>query len=144
MNIDEIKEMYNSNKDNFIFTLNEIKYLKSYESEYGAKLIKDNSIDGAKLIKCYENQINNFKKDIGAKKIVQKEFSSILYKFIFQVTGNETEFEELIITHDLKKRGYFYVIPQKKIGDGENCIYSIKNGFNFDFMKREDDSVMML
>lgn len=141
MDVAEIKEVYKSNKNNFIFTLNEIEYLKNYNYEYGANLIKNNSVDGAKLIECYEKQIKDFKNDIGAKKILQKEFSSILHKFIFQVSGNEPEFNDLIETQELKKIGYFNVIPNEKIGNGEKCIYSMKNGFNFDFMKNENDSV---
>lgn len=143
MDVDEIKDFYKKNEDNFIFTLNEIEYLKNYKSEYGVNLIKNNSVEGVKLIECYEKLIKEFKKDFGTKKILQKEFSSILYKFIFQVTGNELEFENLIISQELKKVGssYFHIIPPNKIGDGENCIYSLKTGFNFDHLKKENDSV---
>ncbi|MDO5836356.1 MAG: CRISPR-associated helicase Cas3' [Methanobacterium sp.] len=143
MDVDEIKDFYKKNEDNFIFTLNEIKYLKNYKSEYGVNLIKNNSVDGVKLIECYEKLIKEFRKDIGTKKILQKEFSSILYKFIFQITGNELEFENLIISQELEKVGssYFHIIPPNKIGDGENCIYSLKTGFNFDYLKKENDSV---
>ena len=142
--LDELSKIYENDENNFIFTLNEIKYLKDYQSKYGVNLIKNNSINGSKLIECYIKCIKKLEKDIGAKIILQKEFSSILYKFIFQVTGNEPEFEELIITQELKKRGYFYVIPEDKIGNCEEHIYSMKNGFNFDFMKKENDSVKIL
>lgn len=141
MNIDEIKEFYRTNEDNFIFTLNEIEYLKNYESQFGVNLIRNNCVNGTKLIACYKKLINELKKDFGTKKILQKEFSSILYKFIFQVTGNEPEFEELISTQELEKIGYFYVISESKIGNTENNIYSMINGFNFDFIKKKDDSV---
>jgi CRISPR-associated endonuclease/helicase Cas3 len=142
INLCKLRKIYKNNKDKFIFTLKEIKYLKKYESEYGVKLIKNNSVDGAKLIECYNKCVEKLKKDIGAKIILQKEFSSILYKFIFQVTGND--FDDLIETQELDKVGYFYVIPERKIGNGEKCIYSMKNGFNFDFMKNENDSVKIL
>lgn len=142
MGLDELSKIYENDENNFIFTLNEIKYLKNYELEYGAKLIKNNSVDGSKLIECYDKCIKKHKKDIGAKIIIQKEFSSILYKFIFQVTGND--FDDLIETQELNKVGYFYVIPEEKIGNGGKYIYSMKNGFNHDFMKKENDSVKIL
>ncbi|MEN4019018.1 MAG: hypothetical protein PQ968_11360 [Methanobacterium sp.] len=144
MSLDELSKIYENDENNFIFTLNEIKYLKNYESEYKVNLIKNNSVDGAKLIECYSKCIKKLKKDIGAKIILQKEFSSILYKFIFQVTGNELEFEELKITQGLDCRGFFCIIPEDKIGNGEEYIYSIKKGFNFDFMIKENDLVGIL
>ena len=138
MSLDELDKVYEEHYDEFIFTLNELKYLKN---EYGIHIIKNNSIDGTELIKCYKKSIENVRKDFSSKKILQKEFSSILYKFIFQVSGNELD--DFIITQDLEKVGYFYIIPKEKIGDGESCIYSMNNGFNFNFMKNENDSVKM-
>ncbi|WP_424354517.1 CRISPR-associated helicase Cas3' [Methanobacterium sp. MBAC-LM] len=142
MSTDELSKIYENDENNFVFTLNEIKYLKRYEDKYKVQLIKNNSVNGAKLIECYDKCIKKLKKDIGAKIIIQKEFSSVLYKFIFQVTNND--FEDLTETQEFKKVGYFYVIPEQKIGDGEKCIYSMKNGFNSDFMKKENDSVEIL
>lgn len=142
MGINKLNKVYETDKDNFIFTLNEIKYLKAYESKYKVNLIKNNSVDGSKLIECYSKYIKKLKEDIGTKIIIQKEFSSILYKFIFQVTSND--FEDLIETQELEKVGYFHIIPEEKIGNGEKCIYSIINGFNFDFMKKENNSVEIL
>ena len=141
INMEKLSKIYENNKDKFIFTFKEIKYLKKYEFRYGVNLIRNNSVDGSKLINCYIKCIEKLKKNIEAKKILQKEFSSILYKFIFQVTGNKREFEELKITQDLECRGFFCIIPEDKIGNGEKYIYSIEKGFNFDFIKNENDSV---
>lgn len=139
INMEKLRKIYEDkdNKDKFIFTFKEIKYLKKYESKYGVNLITNNSVDGSKLINCYIKCIEKLKKNIEAKKILQKEFSSILYKFIFQVTGNELEFEELKIDQELECRGFFCIIPENKIGNGEKYIYSIENGFNFDFIKKK-------
>jgi CRISPR-associated endonuclease/helicase Cas3 len=134
---EELNEIYENNGKRFIFTSNELNYLKKYESECGVRIIKGNILDGSDLIECFSKQIEKFKKDFGSKKIIQKEFSSILHKFIFQVSGNDLE--NLIKTQDLDKRGYFHVIPEKKIGEGEDKIYSIKTGFNFDFMKKYEE-----
>ncbi|GAA5818243.1 MAG: TypeI-B CRISPR-associated helicase/endonuclease Cas3 [Methanobrevibacter sp. CfCl-M3] len=139
MNIDEIERIYE--KNNFIFTTKEIKYLKSREQKSGIKLIKNNSIDGAELIKHYENSIKCISKDISAKKILTNEFSSILYNFIFQVSGNKSDFEELIEYNDLKKIGYFYVIPENNIGTEEQ-LYSMKKGFNFNSLKEDDNNII--
>ena len=87
MSINELSKIYENDKDNFIFTLNEIKYLKAYESKYKVNLIKNNSVDESKLIEYYSKCKKKLKEDIGTKIIIQKEFSSILYKFIFQVTS---------------------------------------------------------
>lgn len=140
--IDKIEEVYESNKNNFIFTLNELKYLKDHESRYNAKLIKNNIVDGTKLMECYSKYIEKLKQDIGAKKIIQKEFSSILYKFIFQVMINNPK--DFVESQGLDKKGFFFVIPKDKIGNGEKCIYSIEKGFNFNFIKNEKDMVEII
>lgn len=137
MTSEEFFELYKNNKEQFVFTSNEINYLKNYERKYNVHIIQNNSINGSELIKCYGNYIKKFEKDFGAKKIVQKEFSSILYKFIFQVTGDKHE--DLVETQGFDKVGYFYVIPEKMIGEGKDKVYSLKNGFNFDFMEENDD-----
>ncbi len=139
MNSGELEKSYEKHGDEFIFTLNELKYLKD---RYGIRIIKNNIVDGTELINYYKNSIEEVQKDFGAKKLLQKEFSSILYKFIFQVSVNDLD--DLIATQDLDKVGYFHIIPEGKIGDGEECIYSMKNGFNFDFMKNEDDLAKIL
>ena len=139
MEPEELDEIYKNNEKKFVFTSNELNYLKRYESRYGVRIIKNNAIDGSELIKCYFEEIEKFKEDFGAKKILQKEFSSILYKFIFQVTGDEHEFEDLIKTNGFTKVGFFYTIPEEKIGNGENKIYSVETGFNFDFMKLQEE-----
>ena len=140
MEPEELDEIYKNNEKKFVFTSNELNYLKRYESKYGVRIIKNNTIDGSELIKCYFEEIEKFKEDFGAKKILQKEFSSILYKFIFQVTGDEREFEDLIGTNGFTKVGFFYIIPEEKIGKGENKIYSVETGFNFDFMKLQEEN----
>ncbi|WP_297897371.1 CRISPR-associated helicase Cas3' [Methanobrevibacter sp.] len=146
-NIEEIDtvcltEFYNYNEDKFIFSLKEILYLKSIENKYNKRFIKDNIIDGSILIEHYEKSIEEFKSNINSKKIFRKEFSSILYKFIFQVSGAESDFENFISEYNLKPSYYFYKIPENMVGTDENCIYSMKNGFNFDLIKKNDDVTM--
>lgn len=136
IHIHELNEIYKNYPDNFVFTNKEINYLKNYELKHGVHIIIKNSIDGSKLIKCYLNCFKKVKNDFNKKKIIQKEFSSILYKFIFQVAGKDLE--DIIFNQDLKKIGYFYVIPKDKIGEEEDKIYSLKNGFNFDFSKNQE------
>jgi CRISPR-associated endonuclease/helicase Cas3 len=137
---EELDKIYKNNETKFIFTSNELNYLKRYESKYRVQIIKNNTVDGSELVKCYFEEIKKFKEDFGAKKILQKEFSSILYKFIFQVTGDESEFEDLIKTNGFTKVGFFYAIPEIKIGNDEDKIYSVETGFNFDFMKLQEEN----
>ena len=139
MSINDLEKAYKQHENDFIFTFNELKYLKSI---HGDCIIKENAIYGTELINFYKKLIEEVKKDFGAKKLLQKEFSSILYKFIFQVSGKDLD--DLIVTHDLDKVGYFYLIPEENIGEGDECIYSMKTGFNFDFMKKENDTVGFL
>ena len=136
MSLNDLEKAYEKHEDDFIFTFNELKYLKS---KHGISIIKNNGINGTELINYYKKTIEEVKKNFGAKKLLQKEFSSILYKFIFQVSGNDLD--DLVVTQDLDKVGYFYVIPEEKIGEENECIYSMKTGFNFDFIKKKDDSV---
>ncbi|MDR2624590.1 MAG: CRISPR-associated helicase Cas3' [Methanobrevibacter sp.] len=144
MSCDNLTNFYNNkdNKDKFIFSLNELLYLKNIEKKDKVHFIKNNTIDGFNLIEYYEKRIQKFKNKIGSKKIFRKEFSSILYNFIFQVSGDESEFENFIDKYHLEHIYYFYKIPKNKIGSGEDFIYSMKNGFNFDIIKKDDDSII--
>lgn len=133
MGVNELVDLYKDHENEFIFTLNEIMFLKGYESRFGVKIFHDNTVDGSELVKCFSRQVNKFKNDFGSKKIIQKGFSSIMHKFIFQVSGNKLE--DLVKTQDLERQGFFHIIPKEKIGECEDKIYSLKTGFNFDFMK---------
>lgn len=136
MGLHELNEIYKNHENDFVFSHNEITYLKNYEFKHRIQIIKENSIDGSKLIKCYWKCFKKVKNDFNMKKIIQKEFSSILYKFIFQVSGKDLE--DIILSQDLRKIGYFYVIPKEKIGNKCEDIYSLKNGFNFDYSKDQE------
>jgi hypothetical protein len=49
------------------------------KSKHGISIIKNNGINGTELINYYKKTIEEVKKNFGAKKLLQKEFSSILY-----------------------------------------------------------------
>jgi len=132
-----MKELYEENPKKFNFSYNEITYLKDCAKEHGINLIQKNKIIGSNLIELYTKMYNESSKDFVTKKIIQKEFSSILYKFIFQVADNDIE--DIISSEKLKPVGYFFVIPEDKIGNNINDIYSLESGFNFNFELEEHD-----
>lgn len=129
MSIKDISKLHPILKDNFNFTFEEIKYLK--DKKYNGKsIIIENRISGKNLLNYYKNLINEIdKKDFNNFKILNKEFSSLLNKFIINVIINDEN-----IVYDLEKFekvGFFYVIPNKYIGNTEDSFYSLEQGFNF-------------
>ncbi|MDR1820726.1 MAG: CRISPR-associated helicase Cas3' [Methanobrevibacter sp.] len=140
---DNLTKFHSKNKDKFIFSLNELLYLKNIEKQHGKHFIKNDSVDGSNLMCYYVESIRKFKDKIDSKKIFRKEFSSILHKFTFQVSGDESDFENFIDNFNLEKTYYFYTIPENKVGfSSENHIYSMKNGFNFDMIKKDEDNII--
>ncbi|MDR2966968.1 MAG: CRISPR-associated helicase Cas3' [Methanobacteriaceae archaeon] len=135
--INNMKELYEKSPKKFNFSYNEINYLKDCAKEHGINLIQKNKVIGSNLIELYTKMYNEASKDFVTKKIIQKEFSSILYKFIFQVANNDIE--DIISSEDLKQVGYFFVIPKDKVGNNVNDIYSLESGFNFNFELEEHD-----
>ena len=127
---DELLELYEKNKSNFIFSLNELEFIKNIEENECIIIIENNCINGEKLITYYENVISEYKKDINGLKIIQKEFSSILNKFIVNLSINNNEVNDKIKL-EFKKIGYFYIMDIKYIGDNEESLYSIKKGLNY-------------
>lgn len=126
MEINEIEQLYENNKDYFLFSFNEIKYLKDKNN-----IILGNNIVGSALLEFYKQELNKFDfKDYTNYKIFKKEFSSILNKFIFNITLNKEELKSEI-EDDLELFSYFYIIPKDKIGEEENDLYSINEGFNY-------------
>ena len=127
---DELLKLFEKNKSNFIFSFNELKFIKNIEESEDIILIEDNQVNGEKIILYYENIISEYKKDINGLKIIQKEFSSILNKFIVNLSINNDEVNDKI-KFEFKKIGYFYIMDIEYIGDDEESLYSIKKGLNY-------------
>ena len=66
-----------------------------------------------------------------AVKVLKKEFSSILNKFIFNISLSNEELKSEV-EDDLNHFSYFYIIPKNMIGDTENDLYSLNKGFNYE------------
>ena len=129
-NMLDLKEFHENNKDNFIFSFNELKFLKDKQKYSSHVFIENNLINGCELIKFYMEFINNFIKfDFNGVKIIEKEFSSILNKFIINISINNEEIEQKL--DSFKKFGYFRILPIEYIGDDEYALYSEKRGFNY-------------
>lgn len=127
---EEFITFYNENKKHFIFSINELKFIKKIQ--YNQKIYDDNHIIGKHLLNYYmelvdEMDNNNFNQ----YKLLQKQFSSLFYKFIINVSLNS--YEELYskIETELEKFGFFYILSEDFIGDEEDSFYSLKRGFNF-------------
>ena len=129
INNDELKRKYELNKNNFIFSFKELKFLKNIEKNENYLLFDNLTLNGVKLINYYNNLIENTKDNFEETKIIKKEFSSILYKFIINISINDAELESKIETFE--KIGFFYILPYEQIGDNEDDLYSIKLGFNY-------------
>lgn len=129
-NMLDLKKFHENNKDNFIFSFNELKFLKDKQKYSSHVFIENNLINGCELIKFYMEFINNFIKfDFNGVKIIEKEFSSILNKFIINISINNEEIEQKL--DSFKKFGYFRILPIEYIGDDEYALYSEKRGFNY-------------
>ena len=122
---------YEEYKKGFIFSINELKFIKEKQLYENNKILSDHLLD-------YYNSVYNNKRDMGNQnhyKIIQKEFSSILYKFIINISVNSYNYNLQSKIETLNQLGFFYILPKNKIGDGEADLYSIKRGFNFDVVE---------
>ena len=126
---ESLEEFYFSNKNKFIFSLNELKFIKSFD--YDEKVYGMNCVHGDVLLNYYQYLLKNVDKtDYFQYLLLQREFSSIFYKFIINVSVNF--FDELYSEiRSLEQVGYFYVLPKDNIGDDEYDFYSLKTGFNY-------------
>ena len=127
---DDLNDFYEINKDNCIFSLNELKFLRDNQKNHNCSFIDNNLIDGLELINFYRELINDFVKfNFNKIKIIEKEFSSILNKFIINISINDENIEQKIDAFD--KVTYFRILPIECIGDDEYALYSEKRGFNY-------------
>lgn len=126
---EDLMELYCNNENNFVFSLNELEFLRKIQKSESYTFIKNSCIDGRELIEYYKNIIFESKKDINTLKIIQKEFSSILNKFIVNLNINNHEIDDKIRL-EFEKIGYFYIMDEEYIGDDEDKIYSIDRGLN--------------
>ncbi|MDR0911081.1 MAG: CRISPR-associated helicase Cas3' [Methanobrevibacter sp.] len=137
---DELEKIMVDFKKKFIFSVNELRYLKEKELKYNLNLFNENKVDGSKLLKIYNIIFKEINNDLGKKKIFEKEFSSILDKFIFN--ASVFNFEKLNSVFNFKQYGYFYVITSDFIKDDDESpedLYSLKTGFNFNYGVDEHD-----
>lgn len=122
----ELIKFYDENKNDFIFSANEILFIKSK----GQDLYENNKILANSLLNYYESLFNQDKSDFNYYKLIRKEFASILYKFIINISVNSYE-EIYSEIEDLQSLGFFKILPKEKIGEESDSFYSLKRGFNF-------------
>ena len=138
---DNLKEFYDEHEKKFIFSYKELEFLKHHQKDSDYNILCNNYVDGEELINFYEEYINKIDNtNFESIKIIQKEFSSIINKFIINITLNNFELESKIIDEydsDFRKLNYFYILNPELIGDDEFTLYSLKTGLNENFFNVE-------
>lgn len=92
---------------------------------------EDIAVDGSKVLHLFKSEIAGEERYI-KKKILRKQFSSILSKFTFTAVLPVDLAE---IESYTTREGRYYMIPEDLIGEKEHHIYSTKNGINKDFFQ---------
>ena len=82
----ELGNLYLKNKKNFVFSQKEINYLKNIEKHENYVIFENLTINGNNLINYYKSLMEDTKENYIQSKILKKEFSSILYKFIINIS----------------------------------------------------------
>jgi len=131
LDVDNFDDFFIKHEGKSIFSLNELKFIKTIDFE--EELYGFNCIHGDSLLNYYKLLLNNIDKenDYFHYRLLQKEFSSIFYKFIINVSLNPNDNLFSEIDEGLEKIGYFYVLPNNKLGDDEYDLYSLERGFNY-------------
>lgn len=125
----ELKSLYYKYNDNFVFSLKELLFLKRNNNGMFGSFIKNNFIIGETLICYYETKLNDLKNDLNSSNILKNEFSSILNKFLINVSLNNEEVIDKVL-FEFRKLGYFYIMDKENVGDDEYSLYSIVKGLN--------------
>ena len=123
----DFKKFYERYKKGFIFSINELNFIK----EKG--LYKDNKVLSDSVLEYYRS-IYHKKNDYNHYNIIQKEFSSILYKFLINVSINSYNSILFSKIDSLEQLGFFYILEKKDIGNEETSLYSVDKGFNFNLI----------
>ena len=126
----KLSELYEFYEENFIFSYKELEFLKLIEEKDSCEIIQNNCVNGRLLVDYYKNIILNYEKDINAINIIQKEFSSIINKFLINISINNDEVNDEI-KYEFEKVGFFYIMDEKYIGDDDESLYSIEKGLNY-------------
>lgn len=124
MDSDELISVYGDYESEFIFSLNEILFLK----DFGDCLIEGDYVIGENIVDIFQSMIEEAKSNFSQKLLVQKKFSSILNNFLVNIAVNNQNLEDKI--KELDRAGYFYILEKNMIGDSEEDIYSEEYGFN--------------
>lgn len=115
----------------------EINYLKDIQKDLDYNLIEKNEVIAENILKYYDfdqlKDVTNYTE----RKIIKKEFSSIIDKFLINTYVNDELRQEYQINESYKKFNekyfFFEVIPYELIGEGNTYLYSVKTGLNHDY-----------
>ncbi|RZN63107.1 CRISPR-associated helicase Cas3' [Methanonatronarchaeum sp. AMET6-2] len=111
------------------FTQKELEYIKEK-----LKIPIKNQINGSKIIEKYIEKTKKQKRNYTEKKILKKQFKSIINKFTISATLPNKNTE---INKTLNKIGPYHKIPEHLIGEKEHHIYSKTKGLNKKYFTNE-------
>lgn len=118
------------------FTERVIDYIRKKQDESGIRLISNGKILGVGIIGYYAMELKKLKEgNFTAKKLFEREMSSILSKFMFSAVLNVNK-EVLDILFENEKVGFFYVIREGRVGEDQEKWYSIGRGLNRGFLDK--------
>ena len=124
------------------FKEEELDYLKNIEKDLDYNLIEYDKVIAENILSYYDFDQMKDVTDYKKKKIIKKEFSSILDKFLINTYVNDELRAEYQTLESYKKyyKDYFFfeVIPNELIGEGDDCLYSVKTGLNHDYKYFKD------
>ena len=134
--VDVIEENHNSvsffvemDLDKELFSENELEYLKN-KSEYYPEIdpIQNQEIRGEEVLRLYCEEFKNVVEDgYTEKKILQRQFTTIISKFTFSTYIPVDQREKIEF---MEQVGSFYIVSKEYVGEGEDKFYSPDTGVN--------------
>ena len=125
------------NIDEYNFDDKELIYLKNKEKDLDYNFIENGNVIAKNILKFYD--FDQFKdiNDFTHRKILKREFSSILDKFLINThikdeLRNEYQMNEFYKEYN-KEYYFFEVIPEELIGEEDDKLYSLTKGLNHEY-----------
>ncbi|WGI17902.1 CRISPR-associated helicase Cas3' [Methanonatronarchaeum sp. AMET-Sl] len=113
------------------FTEKELEYIQNK-----LKIPIKNQVNGSEIIEKYIEKIKKQKENYTEKKILKKQFKSIINKFTVSAAIPNIETE---INQTLKKIGPYHKIPKHLIGEETHHLYSKTKGLNKKYFSKTDE-----
>lgn len=123
------------------FSEAEVLYLQEIAKSYAkTEIIANGKVKGDGVLRFYLDRKGKLKRagEYIEKKMLEKEFGSILQKFMFQLAGTMEEYKIKLAFGE--PVGWFFVINQNQVGETPKDYYSLDRGFHKERLKEADSS----